>query len=67
MLTPIIYSWLYHPGSSESREEKAGTCEGSKDAGLGEEIDFGLPDTVAVTCPLALRGMKNQSKLRLAF
>lgn len=39
-LTFLIYSRLYHPGSSESREEKAWTLEGSKDAGVGEEIEL---------------------------
>ena len=49
MLTSLIYSRLYHPGSSESREEEAWTREGSKDAGVGEEIEYGLPDVVLLS------------------
>lgn len=48
-LTPVIYSRLHHPGSSESREEKDWTCEGSKDAGVESEMKIGGPVIVLLS------------------
>lgn len=53
-LTFLIYSRLYHPGSSESREEKAWTLEGSKDAGVGEEIEL-FKCHISKHAPLAIK------------